>query len=137
MSNETDLAQHGLGRLKAPDERDRRFLMSATVFPERELIPPKPRVRPYNLGITLDQGSTSECVGYSARDKLSSAPLMVPATKGPSASDLYKGAQAHDEWDGDNYEGSSVRGAFKYLQTLGYLKSYVWAAGITDIEQFI
>jgi hypothetical protein len=39
-------------------------------------LPPRPRVRPFNLGPTLDQGRTSTCVGHAARDKIASAPLM-------------------------------------------------------------
>lgn len=124
---------HGLGRLHAPDARDKRFLMRDVP----KVKPPKPRKRPYNLGPTLDQGQTNQCVGFSARDKLASAPLMVQDGKGPTPYDLYKGAQANDEWDGDLYEGSSVRGAFKYLQQQQYLKSYVWAQSLTDCERFI
>src|SRR5678815_2405990 len=128
--------EHGFGRRAAPDERDRRFLMRETVFPH-PLLPPRPRQRPYNLGASLDQGQTNQCVGYSCRDKLASAPFMVHPDQGPSPFEIYKGAQANDEWPGENYEGSSVRGAFKFLQQQGYLASYVWASSLTDCERFI
>jgi len=127
---------HGLGRLAAPDERDKRFLMRATVFQHPDLAP-RPRKQPYNLGPTLDQGQTSACTGFSARDKLASAPIMVHNDQGPTAPDIYRGAQENDEWPGTDYEGSSVRGAFKFLQGRGYFPSYVWATGVADCERFI
>jgi hypothetical protein len=132
-----DVSDYGLGRLKASDERDRRYAMRATVFEQPERIPPKPRKRPYNLGPTLDQGRTSQCVGYSSRDKLASAPFMVKTGVGLTPYEIYQGAQERDEWPGENYEGTSVRGAFKFLQETKYIKSYVWAQGVTDGEQFI
>src|SRR5678816_26052 len=101
-----DIQPHGLGRLFAPDERDKRFTMRAALqHPE---LPPRPRQRPYNLGMTLDQGNTPQCVGYSTRDKLASAPFMVHVDQGPSAFEIYTGAQKLDEWPGENYEGTSV-----------------------------
>jgi hypothetical protein len=127
---------HGLGRRFAPDDRDRRFSMQATVFPHPAL-PPRPRQRPYNLGMTLDQGATSQCVGYSCRDKLASAPFMVHVDQGPSAFEIYTGAQKVDEWPGEDYDGTSVRGGFKFLQQTGYLSSYVWAASLEDCVRFL
>lgn len=126
--------EHGLGRLKSRDERDRRFLMRENVFAQ---LPPKPRKRPYNLGPTLDQLNTPQCVGFSGRDKLASAPLMMGEGVGPSPVQLYRGAQDNDEWFGNDYDGTSVRGLFKYLQQLGYIKSYVWASSVTDCERFV
>lgn len=131
-----DELPHGLGRLAAPDARDRRFLMRDAVFPHPELLP-RPRKRPYNLGPTLDQGRAPMCVGFSARDKLASAPIMVHNDQGPTPIQIYDGAQQNDEWEGTNYDGTSVRGAFKYLQAQGYLASYVWAASVTDCERYI
>lgn len=127
---------YGLGRLHAPDARDRRFSISSVVFPH-EALPPRPRQRPYNLGATLNQGSTSRCVGYSCRDKIASAPLMYHADQGPSPDEIYVGAQDNDEWEGHDYEGTSVRGAFKYLQQRGYIESYVWATTLASVERFV
>lgn len=125
---------YGLGRRRAPDERDRRFLMRNTVLQGSEL---RPRFTPYKLGRTLDQGDTSQCVGYSHRHKLDASPVIVPLNVGLSAYEIYKGAQQNDEWDGDNYEGTSVRGAQKFLQAQGYIKSYVWATKVLDVHRFI
>lgn len=127
--------QFGLGRLFAPDDRDRNFPMRlAMAHPE---LPPRPRKRPYNLGATLDQGRYPYCVGYSCRGKLAAAPIMLHSDQGPSATEIYNGAQRNDEWPGEDYDGSSVRGGFKFLKSLGYLESYVWAGSLAEIERFL
>lgn len=124
---------YGLGRMRSVDTRDRRFLMSR-VLPVRA---PRPRTLPYRLGATLDQGSSSQCVGYSNRHKLAAAPIMVTTGRGLSAFEIYHGAQMNDEWPGESYDGTSVRGAFKFLSSLGYLKSYVWAQSVEECHKFL
>jgi hypothetical protein len=123
----------GLGRLVSPDARDRSYPMQLAI----RNLKPAPRKQPYKLGPTLDQGHLPQCVGYSTRDKLASAPFMVPDGKGPTPQQIYDGAQTLDEWPGNDYDGTTVRGAFKFLQEEGYLKSYVWAQNVIDCEQFI
>ncbi len=129
-----EVSVHGLGRLVAPDDRDRRFLARAVLFPN---VAPKPRIRPYQLGPTLDQGETPQCVGYSCRDKLASAPITMKEGQGPDAPTIYAGAQRVDEWEGEDYEGTSVRGGFKFLTARGHLKSYVWLTMVSECEHFI
>jgi hypothetical protein len=79
----------------------------------------------------LDQGATPQCVGYSGFGFL----LNGPVTNIPhfTPTDLYHYAQQNDEWPGEDYEGSSVRGLFKALQTLGYIKEYKWAFSVQPI----
>lgn len=125
---------HGLGRIAAPDTRDRRFLMVAV---QPQLPPPRPRKLAYHLGPTQDQGSTSMCVGYSIRHKLTAAPIMVPEGKVPEGSVIYRGAQENDEWPGEGYDGTSVRGGFKWAQQQGYIKSYVWATSAQDCHAWL
>lgn len=113
----------GLGRWFSPDERDEQHLMRAALPAEVEL----PTSKYWYPGVprTLDQGSTPQCVGYSAKRFLLASPL--PTRTGPSATDIYNGAQRNDEWAGENYDGSSVRGGFKFLQQLGHIGEYGWA----------
>lgn len=126
--------QHGLGRRPSPDHRDRRFAMSRVV---PVTLAPKPRQLPYHLGPTLDQGDTSQCVGFSNRHKLTAAPIMVKEAQGLSALDIYIGAQDNDEWEGHDYEGTSVRGAFKFLASKGFIGSYVWATTVQEAHVFL
>lgn len=110
----------GMGRIVSKDDRDRKFLLpprlDAAAIQERFWEP---------SGIALDQGSTSQCVGYSGFQWLLASPVSNTPKFTPTA--LYKHAQQHDEWPGDSYEGSSVRGLFKALHEEGYIAEYRWA----------
>ncbi len=46
---------------------------------------------------------------------------------------IYKEAQKLDEWPGENYDGTSVRGAVKYLQKVGKVKNYYWAYDLNTL----
>lgn len=125
---------NNFGRLRAPlDGRDFRFMMRA-MTPQIIAVSgkPKPRTSPYRLGPVLDQGQTSQCVGYASRSFLDAAPIMSKAIVGPSATDIYRAAQELDEWPGTNYDGTSVRAAMKVLQAGGHCPSYVWGQTIDD-----
>jgi len=123
---------YGLGRKPAPDSRD---------WPMRLALPAPPREldlplrRRWRRGPTLDQGTTSECVGYSWRARLNAAPVRTKA--GPAPYDIYTAAQEVDEWPGQDYLGTSVRAGAKVLQELGYLESYVWAANLEEVVAFL
>lgn len=122
-----------LGRLVAKDSRDARFPLSALIrkAPER----PAPSYRYWTGGPILDQGQTSSCVGHGWRAFLNVSPIREKG--GPDAMAIYHGAQQNDEFPGENYDGTSVRGGAKFLQGLGYLDSYHWATSMQDIEDFV
>lgn len=46
---------------------------------------------------------------------------------------IYSGAQTMDEWPGENYNGTSVRGGAKYLKSLGKINSYLWAFDVQTL----
>jgi len=123
------MTEYGLGRLPAKDQRDTRFLMrwSAPIA-----IAP---YRNYRTGPVTAQGNFPHCVGHSWAGFLSSAPLMTE--DGPAPEAIYHGAQEHDEWEGTNYDGSSVRGGAKFLQLQGRLSGYLWAFTVEDIERWV
>lgn len=114
----SDLA--GLGRLISKDERDKNYRLAH---------------QPAAVGITykywsakpaLDQRDTPQCVGFSTFQWLTAFPISNVPPFTPT--DMYHYAQANDEWPGEDYEGSSVRGAFKALKLKGYVSEYRWAA---------
>lgn len=119
----------GFGRRYAPDERDRRHLMTSVLAE-----PPTVPFRYFRTGPVLDQGSTSSCVGHAWAAFLQAAPVM---TRQVDPFVLYHGAQQHDEWEGEQYDGSSVRGGAKYLQSLGLLERYVWAFDAETVSAFL
>jgi hypothetical protein len=98
---------------------------------------PKLRVLPYRLGPTLDQGDYPACTGTGFRHLVNAAPVMMDPKKGVTWLQFYYGAQENDEWEGNDYEGSSVRGVFKFAQQQGYLKSYVFADTMDVARKFI
>jgi hypothetical protein len=119
----TDLT--GMGRLVSKDERDHNHLMTR----RRDAGPITQRY--WSSAGVLDQGAKPECVGFSGHKWLTSFPIKnIPSF---SPSELYKAAQANDEWPGDDYEGSSVRGCFKALKDLGYVNEYKWAFDIEPV----
>jgi C1A family cysteine protease len=80
---------------------------------------------------TGDQGETSQCVGYSFYGLLRAKPNVQHE---PTPADIYHAAQKLDAWDGEDYEGTSVRAGAKALKAAGSLKKYVWAF---EIEHMI
>ena len=124
------MPDYGLGRLPAPDIRDRGF-------PMRRLIAPRvvAKTKFYTSGPVLDQGATSTCVGHAWRQWLTSSPVRTK--NGPDPFTIYREAQKVDEWPGEDYEGTSVRAGVKYLQTSGHISTYVWAFDADTVRNYI
>jgi hypothetical protein len=82
-----------------------------------------------------DQGNTPMCVGYAWAHWIEDGPIThVSNTHPVVAPDLiYHEAQKVDEWPGENYDGTSVRGAAKYLRTAGKISSYLWAFDVNTL----
>lgn len=122
------------GRLVAPkDGRDCAFRMR-TAAPQihATIGKPKARVRAYHDGPLLDQLQTPLCVGFSDRGLIDGAPFLTAPAIGPSAREIYDGAQAVDEWPGTNYDGTSVRAGMKFLQSVKAIASYVWGQTVDE-----
>jgi len=121
---------HVLGRRYAPDARDRKY-------PMRPLLPMSvtPVSKYWQVGPILDQGDTPMCVGYASEQFLQSEPLLT--MDGPSPKQIYDAAQKLDEWPGEGYDGTSVRGAAKALTEMGRLQSYVWGADALDARDWL
>jgi hypothetical protein len=124
----------GLGRLPAPDPRDRAYSM-LTLIAE---TPPTPRrFRYWNAsGWWGDQGWEPQCVGYAWTHWLEDGPVTHP---GPvplvSPAWLYGSAQKVDEWEGEGYAGTSVRAGAKVLHDLGYIDAYLWAFDVDTVVE--
>lgn len=115
---------HGLGRIHKPDERDKNFLI-------RSILPkeiPITRKYWYANGWWGNQLNTPMCVGYSWAHWVEDGPIGHPgAAPVIPPRIIYDEAQKLDEWEGNDYDGTSVRAGAKYLQSLGYIKEYRWA----------
>jgi len=115
-------SQHKISRTKkdAADLRDRLFMPQATSLPNE--YPSQAEVGRYlpaytAAGLILNQGKEGACTGFGltcvinylrwTRGKLPKKMSSV------SPRMLYTLARRYDEYDGENYEGSSCRGAIK------------------------
>lgn len=121
----------GGGRLHAKDPRDERFLL-----PKKAAQEIKRTSRHWYVPDPMDQGSTSQCVGYSTHMMLRAGPILN--NQGiPSPKEIYDAAQKIDEWPGEAYEGTSVRAGLKVLASKGYISSYYWAFSADPLVQHI
>lgn len=109
-----------LGRRYAPDARDRNHLLPLTRR-RASAVTAKYWTSP---GV-LDQGKTSQCVVFASDKWLTTGPVYNAGFKDRTA--IYKQCQRADEWPGENYDGTSVRAAFKVMQGMGLVASYQWA----------
>src|SRR5688572_23619901 len=91
--------------------------------------------RYYRCGPTLDQGAYPHCVGYAWRGWMMAAPLMTK--DGPAAAAIYHEAQHVDEWEGTNYDGTSVRAGAKVLASAGRINEYAWAWNAQTVADWI
>ncbi len=115
------------GRFYAEDQRDRKHLISPRRTTSRQS-------RVWRTDRVLDQGRTSHCVGYSFHGLLGASPIRQRVM---SPSGIYTFAQMLDEWEGTDYEGTSVRGGAKACMIAGYLEEYQWAFDVNQVVRHL
>lgn len=79
--------------------------------------------------VILDQGQEGACTGFglaAVANFLLQRRKVVPDYKRVSARMLYEMARRYDEWDGEDYSGSSARGAMKGWHKHGVCGDVVW-----------
>ena len=112
---------------------------ASLAYPIRTLLPSKaPRSYTWRH-VQLDQGAEGACTGFSATMEAAARPKPFfgdPLYAPPSVSSLnstargaYARAKQIDEWDGEDYEGSSVLAAAKVGVERGWWREYRWALG--------
>lgn len=122
----------GFGRLVAPkDDRDGNFLMR-TIAPQiRAVAAPTPRRRAYKEPLyRLNQGNTPHCVAFAGKGFTLAAPILQDPGYDPVT--IYNECQKLDEWDGENYDGTSVRALMKALAARKWISGYVWGQSIDE-----
>ena len=127
-------------RRPAPDPRDQRYLIQNN-WPQtqRPLTLPLPVTRKlwddnYWWG---DQGNTPQCVAYAWNHWLADAPVVHSINPVVPPQRLYESAKRLDEWPGENYDGTSVRGGVKALQAAGWVSSYWWTWDVNVLANTI
>lgn len=122
------MTDRNFGRLYAPDPRDHGYRM------------PKPRqavdieYRYWRTRGQMDQLDTPHCVAFSGVRYLTTSPVV---NKAVDTTVLYNDCQLVDEWEGEDYDGTSVRALFKVFQSRGYVSTYVWAFDADTIIDYV
>jgi hypothetical protein len=125
------MSMRGLGRLKAIDSRDKAYPMKAVIptVSERE------RRYWWANGMWGNQGINPYCVGYGWSHWVKDGPVTHYGQIDPVK--IYYAAQKVDEWEGEDYEGTSVRAGAKVLQSNGYISNYYWATDVNEIVRAV
>lgn len=101
-------------------------------YPIRALLTPTtPRSYTWSCTQVLDQGSEGACVGFGWAGELQARPVVVP-TSNMRGFQLYNEAKRLDEWEGENYEGTSVLAGAKAVLGHGFMDEYRWAFSLQD-----
>ena len=120
-----------LDRLHAPDERDKLW-RAQLVLPSSE----RTYRYWYDQEAFLDQGSEGACVGFAWTHWLNDGPVLRKGYFDEGfARQAYYDAQHVDEWEGNDYSGTSVRAGVKVLQARGYVTNYIWAFTLEEVIQ--
>lgn len=122
------------GRSYISDDRDKKYLITDK-FSELLKISRTSTSRYWMAdGWWGDQKNTPQCVGYAWAHWLEDGPVEqsgTPPIVKPQI--IYSNAQKLDEWSGENYDGTSVRGGVKYLKSINKVSSYYWAFDLQSL----
>lgn len=136
------MSTFGLGRLEIEDTRDQdypaRRLIPAMLDEEGQEAVDRGWRYWWDRGWWGNQGSTPQCVAYAMLHLLEDGPWTKrPYTPGAgpiiNPALVYREAQKRDEWPGENYDGTSARGACKYLLERGVITEYRWCFSLEDV----
>lgn len=110
------------------DFRDRMYVATLVEVPTRRELSEYTEV-----GVPiLDQGSEGACTGFglaAVANYLLKIRKIVPDDTPVSPYMLYDMARRYDEWTGEDYEGSSCRGAIKGWYKHGVCERELWRSG--------
>lgn len=88
----------------------------------------------YDCPFWLDQGEEGACVGFGHSHKSCAGPNVHPKTESDAFA-LYRRAQQIDEWEGENYSGTSVLAGAKAAKEAGWILEYRWCFSVEEILQ--
>ena len=102
------------------DERDKLFRARRIKLPNR--VDNREYITPVK-----NQGAEGSCVGFAVTKAVEMA-YWRKTLKQRNLSErwAYQYAKKYDEWPGDNYEGSSIRGGLKALNKVGVCAEALW-----------
>lgn len=130
---------HALGRIEVLDERDKNFPVATVLAETKDTLPPIPRRFWWADGWWGNQGQAPHCVAYAWMHYLEDGPVIQDSLTESRSKPFYNPkqfydlCQKNDQWDGEAYDGTSVRAGAKILNHLGIVKSYRWAFTLEDV----
>lgn len=113
-------------------------------FPVRAVLPTQvekvPRIwTPPSF--VMDQGTEGACVGFGWTAELVGSPKPDPYVELPRANqyafNYYSACQKIDEWEGEDYDGTSVLAGAKVANRRGLIPEYRWSLGIDDLRDSV
>lgn len=120
----------GLGRHVAIDERDKNYPIES-IIPKKIVATEKYWDDEEWWG---NQGATPQCVGYAWAHWIEDGPVKhsgIPPIIDPTT--IYHEAQKIDEWEGEDYSGTSVRAGAKWLKSQDKISSYLWTSDVNTL----
>lgn len=120
---------YSLGRTKVSDPRDLNYPISKVIKPKDKAVTKKF----WEANWSGDQGGSPACVGFSWAHWLVSNKYNTLSTPPISPIIIYKEAQKLDEWPGESYPGTSVRGGVKYLRSKKEVAQYYWGYDLDSL----
>lgn len=121
---------YGLGRKHAKDERDLLVWRSPMRVEHTERMQRFWTMPP--LKQRMYQNGFPRCVTYCGGNFVMSGGLYRPFTA-DLANQFYFEAQKVDEWDGEDYDGTSVRAGCKVFKEHGYIGDYYFAFDMQSV----
>lgn len=84
--------------------------------------------------IWLDQGQEGACTGFGTGHVLACTPRGHLDVTDATALVIYHLAQKNDEWEGEDYSGSSVNGAMKAARVLKRISEWRWCRTLSEVR---
>lgn len=123
-----------LGWVPGPvDDRD---------VPVSRVLGQRPELKQYGARLhyapmpRLDQDGVGACVGFAHTTLLNAAP-HTQRRSNQFGLRIYHEAQKTDEWEGEDYEGTSVRAGAKVLKAMGLYNGYVFTPSVDEMARFV
>ena len=126
--------EHPLGWIRKEDERDATYPMSRVLS---ATAPSRRKTRNWWMPPTpLNQGLSPYCVGATAEHWLRGDPHRT--TDAWRMEQIYWASRERDDLDDAEYpDGTTLRGALKFLQEDNRVGEYLWAESHWDVEQWV
>ena len=112
-----------------PDLRDRMY--------EPRLLPLANQLGPPEGLDILDQGTEGACTGFGLAAVINRLYQQRNESTRVSARMLYEMAKRYDEWEGQEYEGSSCRGAIKGWYNMGVCTEDNWPSATKSKKAYV